>query len=114
MNRSRRVLLALTIVWVVSIFDLGYTLSEWGTNDFVELNPLAAKLMSAPGHLVVVFKFGMLGVATLILLALRQHRVTELACWLVVAAKLYLAVRWFVYFDCLLYGYVTPLMQAPG
>jgi hypothetical protein len=114
LNRSRRVLLALAIVWVISIFDLGFTLAEWGTKEFVELNPLAASLLNRPGNAVIVFKFAMLGIATCIVLLLRRYRVTELACWLMVAAKLYLAVRWLVYFDCVLHGYTTMFMQAPG
>jgi hypothetical protein len=114
LNRSRRILLALAIVWVISIFDLGFTLAEWGTKEFVELNPLAASLLSRPGNAVIVFKFAMLGIATCIVLLLRRYRVTELACWLMVAAKLYLAVRWLVYFDCVLHGYTTMFMQAPG
>lgn len=107
-------LLALTVVWVISIFDLGFTLAESGTKDFVELNPLAARLLSGPGNAVIVFKFTLLGISTIILLPLRRYRVTELACWLLVVAKLYLAVRWFTYFDCLVHGYVSTLVQAPG
>lgn len=114
LNRSRRILLALAIVWVISIFDLGYTLAEKGTGQFVELNPLAEKLLNGPDHTVVFFKFALLGLSTVIILALRRYRITELACWLMVVAKVYLAVRWFTYFDCVLHGYTSPLIQAPG
>lgn len=112
LNRSRRVLLTLTLVWVVGVFDLGYTLSEWGTQDFVELNPLAVKLLSGSAHLMATFKFGLLGLGTLILLALRRHAVAELACWFLFAVQTYIAVRWFAYFDCLARDHVNPLIAV--
>lgn len=114
LNRSRRVLLTLSAVWIVSIFDLGYTLSEWGSADFTELNPVAAQLLGGPQHAIVAFKFGLLSLGTLILLALRRHLVAELACWFLFTAKIYLAVRWLAYFDCVLHGYSNPLINAAG
>jgi hypothetical protein len=114
LNRSRRVLLTLAAVWVISIFDLGYTLSESGTEDFCEANPLAAKLLGGPEQFVVVYKFGLLGVGTLILLMLRRYAVAELACWFLFVFKLYVAVRWYGYFDCVLNGYVNPVLDASG
>ena len=113
-NRSRRVLLTLAAVWVVAIFDLGYTLAESGTGDFVEANPLAAKLLAGPTHVIVVYKFGLLGLGTAILLALRRHAVAELGCWFLFVLKLYVALRWYSYFDCVLHGYVNPLLRALG
>ncbi len=113
-NRSRRVLLTLAAVWVISIFDLGYTLAESGTEDFYEANPLAAKLLGGPEQFVVVYKFGLLGLGTLILLALRRYAVAELACWFLFVSKLYVAVRWYGYFDCVLEGYVNPVLDLSG
>lgn len=112
LNRSRRVLLTLAIVWVISIFDLGFTLAEWGTPDFVESNPLAVSLLKGPSWAVGAFKFGLLTVGTAILLLLRRHSVAELACWFLLATKLYVAVRWFAYFDCLVRDHVNPLLDA--
>lgn len=113
-NRSRRVLLTLAAVWVVAIFDLGYTLAESGTPDFVEANPLAAKLLAMPTNVIVAYKFGLLGLGTAILLALRRHAVAELGCWFLFVLKLYLALRWYSYFDCILHGYVNPLVRVLG
>jgi hypothetical protein len=113
-NRSRRVLLTLTAVWVVAVFDLGYTLAESGTGDFFELNPLAAQLLGGSPHTVILFKFGCLGFGTLILLALRRYAIAELACWFLFVATLYVAVRWYGYFDCLLNGYINPLLDSSG
>jgi len=114
LNRSRRVLLTLAAVWTVSIFDLGYTLSEWGSADFTELNPVAAHLLGGPQQAIIAYKFGLLSLGTLILLALRRHLIAELACWLLFAAKVYLAVRWVLYFDCVLHGYTNPLIRVGG
>lgn len=115
-NRPRRVLLTLAAVWVIAVFDLGYTLAESGTQDFFELNPLAARLLGGSMHSIIAYKFGLLGFGTLILLALRRHVITELACWFLFVSKLYVAVRWYSYFDCLLHDYVNPLVvggQSP-
>ncbi len=113
LTRPRRILLTLTAVWVVAVFDLGFTLFEQGSAQFIELNPLAAKLMGGSAAAVMVFKFSLLGVGTLILLGLRRHSVAELACWFLLATKVYLALRWFSYYDCLVRGYLDPLIVAP-
>lgn len=113
-NRPRRVLLTLMAVWVVAVFDLGYTLAEFGTADFFEMNPLAAKLLGGSPHAVMAFKFGLLGFGTLILLGLRRHAIAELACWFLFVSKLYVAVRWYGYFDCVLHDYVNPLLSPSG
>jgi len=101
-NRPRRILLLLAAVWVVAVFDLGYTLAESGTADFVEMNPLAAKLLGGPQHFLMAYKFGLLSIGTGILLALRRHAAAEVGCWLLFGFKLYLGIRWYLYFDCLL------------
>lgn len=112
LNRPRRVLLTLGAVWAISVFDLGFTLAEWGTSGFVELNPIAAGLLSGPSHVVAAFKFGLLGVGTLILLAIRRYAVAELGCWFLVAVKVYVAARWYAYFTCVLEGGRNPFIEA--
>lgn len=112
LNRARRILLLLSAIWVISIFDLGFTLSEYGTEEFVELNPVAARILGGPEHFVVGYKFGLLGFATLILLGLRRHAVAELACWFLFTFKIYVAVRWLAYYDCLLHDYVNPFIRV--
>ncbi len=113
-NRSRRVLLTLAAVWVIAVFDLGYTLAESGTADFTELNPVAAKLLNGPPTAVIAYKFALLSVGTLILLALRRHAIAELACWFLFVAELYVAVRWYGYFDYLLESCANSACDATG
>ncbi len=103
-------LLTLAAVWVIAVFDLGFTLFERETPEFVELNPVAARVLSGSAQGVMVYKFGLLALGTLILLPLRRHAVAELACWFLFVAQVYLAVRWYAYYDCLLHSYVNPLV----
>ncbi len=112
LNRPRRVLLALTAIWIVAIFDLGFTLLESESFTFVELNPLAAAVVGGPDEAVFAFKFGLLSAGSVILLALRRHATTELACWFLLTSKVYLAIRWYVYYSCLVHGYMNPLLSA--
>lgn len=113
LNRSRRVLLTLALVWVVAIFDLGFTLLEWGEQQFTELNPVAASVLGGPTQLVMAYKFGLLGLGTTILLALRRHAVAELACWFLLTFKVYVAARWYIYYICVLHDKLNPLIKAP-
>lgn len=113
LNRSRRVLLTLWMVWVVSVFDFYFTLSEWGTPHFVEANPIAAWILDGPPLAVAVFKFGLLGLATVILLSLRRHALVEWTCWLLMAIEVYLAIHWFLYFDSLASGKPHPMIEMP-
>jgi hypothetical protein len=111
LNRPRRMLLALAAVWVIAVFDLGFTLFERDSPEFVELNPVAAHVLSGPTHGVMAYKFGLLGLGTLILLPLRRHAVAELACWFLFVAQVYLAVRWYAYYDCVLHSHINPLIR---
>jgi hypothetical protein len=112
LNRPRRILLTLSVIWIVAIFDLGFTLSEFGTSHFVEMNPLASSLLGGSANGIIAYKFGLLSFGTFILLCLRRHAVAEMACWFLLATKFYLAVRWFCYFDCLISGYSNPLIEV--
>ncbi len=110
LNRPRRVLLTLAAVWVISVFDLGFTLGQAESFEFVELNPIAARILHQPTSVVATFKFGLVGAGTLILLALRRHAQVELACWFLLAAQVYVAVRWLAYFDCVVNDTVNPFI----
>lgn len=98
LHRPVRVLLLLLGVWVLSTFDLGFTLHQAKAHCFVELNPLAARLLHAPPYALVLYKFVLLAPGTLILICVRRHAVAELGCWLLLAAYFYVAVRWFTYY----------------
>ena len=101
LNRRARVLLILLAVWVLNLFDLGFTLHQARSLHFKEMNPVAARLLHQPPALLA-YKFLLLGTGSGILIWLRRHPVAELACWLLLASNFYVAVRWHVYYERLL------------
>jgi hypothetical protein len=103
-TRAHRVLLLLVAVWVLHTFDLKFTMAESTQSHFVELNPIAARLIGGPEVSLVVYKLGLLGFGTAILIYLRRHSVAELGCWFLLSASFYVGARWFVYYECLATG----------
>jgi hypothetical protein len=97
--RSRRILLVLAAVWIINVFDLGYTLLEALYSDFIEMNPLAAKLIGASPHVLVGYKTVLSAIGSAILLVCRRHRAAELGCWLLLGAYVCVAVRWWSYYE---------------
>ncbi|MEW6249760.1 MAG: DUF5658 family protein [Planctomycetota bacterium] len=93
-----------------AVFDLLFTLNEWGSTRFVELNPVAARVLSGAIQHIYTFKFGTVAFATVILLSVRRYRVAELGCWLLFAMMLYVGVRWYAYYECVLHGNDLPII----
>lgn len=102
LTRSRRVLFVLAAVWVLNMFDLGFTMIAHAHGHFTELNPIAAGMLSGPWYHVAAFKFVSLGAGTIILLMLARHKVAELGSWLLLATYVFVAARWYHYFDGML------------
>ena len=92
-------LLALASIWVINLFDLGYTLLESLYNGFVEMNPVAAGLIGGDPHMLVAYKLGLLGSSSAILLWYRRHRVSEIGCWFLLVVYLHVAVCWCLYYE---------------
>ena len=113
LRRPQRVLLLLLGVWVLSAFDLGFTLHQARKHHFVEMNPLAARLLHGSPLTLVAYKFALLGAGTLILFCVRRHAVAELACWFLLAACFYVGVRWYVYYEGALALDPSWLLDAP-
>ena len=113
LTRSRRVLLLLGAVWVLNLFDLGYTVLESTRGSFIEMNPIAAPLLTAPTYGLVLYKAGLVLTSSTILLALRRHRLVEMSCWFLLVAYLYVAVRWVVYYEDLLSSLHDPAVNVP-
>ena len=95
--RTRRVLLVLVLIWIVAVFDLAFTLLALRIGGFYEANPLARQFIHSPG-LLATFKFATLAAATGIFLAFSRYRVAELACWLIGAVYVGLALLWLAYY----------------
>ncbi len=102
MTRPRRVLWVLAAVWVLSGFDLGFTMVAHAYGHFTELNPIAADMLSQPWYHVTGFKFISLSAGSVILLMLSRHKIAELGSWLLLAAYVFVALRWYDYFHGML------------
>ena len=98
-RRARRVVLILVLIWMVSIFDLAFTLTGVDIGFFVELNPVARAFMSTSAGLTA-FKLALVGLATAILFVLRRRLVTEVACWGLFIVHTALAFTWWEYYAC--------------
>lgn len=96
-GRSQRVLYVLAAIWVLNFFDLGFTITESNAKLFRELNPLAATMMDHP-HALVLYKTSLVVIGSWLLLRYRRRRLTELACWLLLATNGYVGIRWQQYY----------------
>lgn len=105
-DRPTRVLCIVVLVWLMSVVDLRFTLLEASSAHFIELNPVAAELLTISLDAVALYKVTMLGIGTGILLALRRHALSEFAAWLLLGVFLALMVLWTLYYDILPHGAV--------
>jgi len=92
-SRSSRVLALLVIIWILSVFDLFFTVAAHQAGMLDELNPLARPFLDTQWGLVSL-KACSLTAASVILLALRRHRLAEAACWSMSVIMTLLAVLW--------------------
>lgn len=99
-SRPRRVLLLVVLLWMVSTFDLAFTLLAHQIGGFHEVNPLARQLLSNPGGLVA-FKTAAVLPASCVMLAFRRRFLTEVACWVLCGVYTGLAFIWMEYYSLL-------------
>ncbi|MFW6066460.1 MAG: DUF5658 family protein [Planctomycetota bacterium] len=99
-TRPRRVVFALALVWVFSIFDVAFTFLAHQIGGFEEGNPLAREFIHALESLVV-YKVLTVGPASLLLLLLWRRKLTEIACWIGCGCYLLLSLLWVFYFAVL-------------
>ena len=92
-TRGRRVISLLVVLWVLNFFDLAYTIHAHQTGQFFELNPVARGMLDSP-WILAGFKCLAVALGSVILIALRRHRLAELAAWLLCLAYVALAIRW--------------------
>jgi hypothetical protein len=90
------VVLLVAAICLLSGLDLACTLAARDQATFRELNPLIGRRIDDAGS-VVLFKVLTVAAASVTFLALRRHRITELACWTVGAAHVALAMIWGMY-----------------
>ncbi len=84
--RTRRIVLVLTLIWIVGAFDLVFTLIALRLGGF-----------HCPA-ILATFKFSTLALASMVLLLFSRRRFTEVGCWIVGFVHVLLAFVWLVYF----------------
>ncbi len=92
----------LAAVWLLNFFDLEFTIRAHQLGNFTELNPIAAGMLALPWYYLAAFKFALVGGGTLILMCLSRHHIAELGSWLLVAAYVFVAARWYQYYSFML------------
>jgi Domain of unknown function (DUF5658) len=110
LDRPRRVLLVLAVIWVLNAFDLCFTMIEAHGRHFRELNPLAEMLLHNPDALVA-FKTSLVAIGSTILLTFRSRRIAELSCWFMLATYLYVGLRWWDYYEQLAFIQQDPAVD---
>lgn len=85
----------ITVLWVLSLSDLFFTLWAHTFTPFEELNPIAAALLN---HgllgMLVTMKVGLTLLGATIFWRLRGHGQAEMALWAVVVVYVLLTIRW--------------------
>jgi hypothetical protein len=97
-HRPRRVAELISILWLLSLADLGFTLWAHFFTSFHELNPVADYLLSrglVPS--LILFKLVVTAIGTRIFWVVRHNARAELALWALVGVYVMLAIRWSTY-----------------
>jgi hypothetical protein len=94
--RTRRLVLLLVGVWIVNMFDLGFTLLAIEQRLLIEVNPVVTRLLlrHGPGALTA-YKIAMLTAATAMFWHCRRSELAESGVWLVAIACVLLSVHWY-------------------
>lgn len=94
-SRTRRTVELLTVLWILAMADLFFTLWAHLFTPFVELNPLASRMLHNQYLLLLIAtKVGLTAMGTAIFWGLRKHRRAEIGLWLVVLVYVALTFRW--------------------
>ncbi|MFO0838950.1 MAG: DUF5658 family protein [Phycisphaerae bacterium] len=99
--RARRTFWALLVLWTISAVDLSFTLMEANRSHFVEVNPIAAMVVSSPLG-VVLFKVCLVAMGSGILLRLSRNAFAEWASWLTAGANVIVLLNWVAYYGHLI------------
>ena len=98
-DRSRRVILLIVGVMVLSLADLLVTLLHLKSRGMMEANPIAAWIIGHTGSvsLLAVYKVATVGVCVGLLYRLRRHVEGELAAWCAVMILAMVSLNWYRY-----------------
>ena len=97
-HRSRRVVILLIALALLSLGDLYATLTHATSLGMVEVNPIAAYLIGAGSMIgLILYKLGTVGVSIAALAKVRAHAAGECAAWLLVGVMVVLTLHWYQY-----------------
>ena len=98
-DRSRRVVLLIVGVVVLSIADLGVTLLHLKSRGMIEANPVAAWIIAHTGSGVFLTAYKALTVAICVglLFHLRRHVEGEIGAWFALLILAAVSFQWFQY-----------------
>jgi hypothetical protein len=94
-GRTRRTVHLISIVWILALIDLSFTIWAHRFTPFKELNPLARALLA--GHCIESLacgKVALTALGTAIFWRLRKYTRAEIALWAVMIVYVALMVRW--------------------
>lgn len=97
-HRTRRVVEAIVVVWLLSLADLCFTLWAHFFTPFHEENPLARYFLGQnliPG--LILFKLTATAFAMTIFWRLRTYARAEMGLWFLVCLYVALTIRWGTY-----------------
>ncbi len=98
-GRGRRVLYLIVGIWILNAFDLLMTIRAHADGVLDEANPIAQAVLPHGTAAMVIFKLGLVALATYSLIRFRRHRCTEVASALVLVAYLGVACQWQLCYD---------------
>lgn len=95
-RRSRRVLLLVAGIILLSLGDLAVTVAFLKAEWMLEANPIAAALIRSTqsAWALAAFKAASVGICVAVLLRLRRHRICEVAAWAGMAILSATAIMW--------------------
>lgn len=98
-GRSRRVVILLVGIVVLSLADLIITMAHLTTIGMAEANPVARWVIEWTGSPIslVLFKFATVGICVILLYRVRDRVQGEIAAWLAVAILACMSIMWFSY-----------------
>lgn len=108
--RSHRIICLVLGIWLLNGFDLAFTILAHRHGLLHEENPIARLMLQNGTVSIVLFKIGLVLIGTYPLLRFRRARITEMGACLVLAAYVFLAIRWSVcveLYSATLWGHVS-------
>jgi hypothetical protein len=100
-SRSRRIVIALGMVWLLNGFDLWFTVLADTLGALFELNPFARWILPYGMGAITVYKLAALTVGTGLIWRSRHCRLAEIGTWFIVAINVGLALRWHQFYQML-------------